>query len=116
MSQQPDEQEVQVAQERRQAPRFLVSLGAEVRIGSRTFLGSISELSRSGAFVELWDRNFGEEGTVVLACAAFGDPIEVSIRSRRVREGAVRGIGVEFGTLSAEVAARLGRFIGLLAP
>jgi hypothetical protein len=103
--------------DRRQAPRFLVSLGAEVRLDDRRILGSISELSRAGAFLDLcWDEEIEPEGNALLACPAFGDPIEVTIRSTRVAsDGAVRGLGVEFVRLTAEAAARLGRYVGLLA-
>lgn len=101
-------------EERRADPRVEVSIAARIRIGGTVYLGLIRDLSAAGAYIELLDADpFPEEGAVLLTAGAFGpEPLAALLRSKRIDEGLVRGIGVEFTLVPAGARAALERILG----
>ena len=100
--------------DRRQEPRAAVSVGAQIAIAGRVYLGLIRDLSPAGAYVELIDGDpFPHEGECALLIAPC-EPIRATIRRKRLDdEGAVCGLGLEFLAVPASAAERLA---GLLRP
>jgi PilZ domain len=94
-------------EERRRELRSNVSLGAELEVGGRTYLGEIQAISLQGAYLRFMDADpFPHEGTVLLLPHGFPEGIEVAIRRKVPDEsGLVRGVGLEFLALESEARA-----------